>query len=82
MSKSDKILKISSETLVIGFGIFLAMVMLDRMSNTRYFRDSCWALFGMSVIVIAPLFSALYYFVRWASGVVQRRQGRETVQIS
>jgi hypothetical protein len=72
MSTSDKILERSSETLVTGFAIFLLLVWIDRMSNTTYFRDSCWALFAISVFVVAPILSSLYHLLRWASNRQQR----------
>ncbi|MGA2418802.1 MAG: hypothetical protein ABSG69_01860 [Candidatus Acidiferrum sp.] len=64
---SDKILKVSSETLVIGFAVFLFLVMLDRMSNTTYFRDSFWTLLAASLLIIAPTISASYHLARWVS---------------
>ncbi|HME13026.1 MAG TPA: hypothetical protein VKF79_09210 [Candidatus Acidoferrum sp.] len=67
MSISEKVLERLSETLVIGFAVFLALVVLDRMSNTTYFRDNCWALFGLSVLIIAPILSALYHLLRWVN---------------
>ena len=69
---SEKVLERLSETLVTGFAVFLALVVLDRMSNTTYFWDNCWALFGLSVLIIAPILSALYHLLRWASNRPQR----------
>jgi hypothetical protein len=71
---SEKTLERVLETLVVGFAVFLLLVWLDRISNTSYFRNNCIALFGISVLVIAPAFSALYHLVRWVS----TRQERST----
>jgi len=73
IATSDKVLKISSETLLTGFAVFLAIVILDRIANTTYIRDSYWTLFAISIAVVAPTLSGLFHFARWASKL-QRNQ--------
>ena len=67
LATSDKILKVSSETLVIGFATFIFLVMLDRMSNASYFGGSFWILLAASILIIAPTISASYHLARWIS---------------
>jgi hypothetical protein len=67
LNVSDKIIKLSSETLVIGFAAFIVLVMLDRMSNATYFGGSFWILLAASVLIIAPTISASYHLARWVS---------------
>jgi hypothetical protein len=77
MSTSERIVERSLETLITGFGVFFLLVMIDRMSNTTYFRDSFWALFAISVAVVAPILSAIYHFLRWAGN----RQPRSSAPV-
>ena len=64
MSPSGKILERISETLMIGFAVFLILIAIDRMSHTTYFRDSSLALFGISVILIAPVLLVFHHLLK------------------
>lgn len=73
LTASDKVVKVSSETLMIGLGVFLILAVADRISHTTYLRDSYWALFALSTLVVAPTFTGLYHLARWFSKL-QRKE--------
>jgi hypothetical protein len=76
LTTSDKALEISSETLAIGLGIFVFLVVIDRMSDSTYVRDSFWALFAISVLVIAPTAVGLYHLARWTTKLRSQERSR------